>query len=198
MHVLVGGPGAGKTALCLRFLAAGLAAGERAAMLVMTRGADVKAHARRLGFDLDEALRFERLVLLRYRPDFAERRAHAASPIDVIDEFDRLVSSTNASRIVIDSFAPLVGDEPGGGRVVAALVDYLERSTATSLLTYPEDISRGYDRRLEPVMQSAAAIFQLARPSRDKIDVHALPIRVDAAPVVVGRDPSHTSIALTS
>src|SRR3954467_13235258 len=85
MHVLVGGPGTGKTALCLRFVAAGLAAGEPAAFLFMTRGADVKAHARRMGIDLDDALRRGRLVLLRYRPDFGERCARTASPVRAIE-----------------------------------------------------------------------------------------------------------------
>ena len=34
-HVLVGGPGLSKTTLCLRFISAGLTAGERVAMVVM-------------------------------------------------------------------------------------------------------------------------------------------------------------------
>lgn len=197
IHVLVGGPGTGKTALCLRFLAAGLDAGEHAAMLIMTRGTDVKAHARRLGIALDDALRLERLLLLRYLPDFGERRARAASPIRAVEELERLFSSVHPSRIVIDSFAPLLGDEAGGGHAVAALAGYLERSGATSLLTYPEDVSAGYDRRLEPVMQSAAAILRLERDSHNHVDLQPLTTRLDGGPVVA-RDADHTFIALTS
>jgi KaiC/GvpD/RAD55 family RecA-like ATPase len=196
LHVLVGGPGTGKTALCLRFLAAGMVAGERAAMLTMMRGDDVKAHARRLGFELDDALRFERLMLIRYRADFGERRARAASPIQAVEELERLLAHVQPSRIVIDSFAPLLGDEPGGGHAVAALAGYLERSGATSLLTYPEDVSKGYDRRLEPVMQSAAAILRLERRSQDRIDLHALTTR--AAGPIAGGDADHARVALTS
>jgi KaiC/GvpD/RAD55 family RecA-like ATPase len=198
IHVLVGGPGTGKTALCLRFLTAGLAAGEHAAMLVMARGADVKAHAQRIGLELDGALRFERLMLLRYRPDFGERRARAASPIQAIEELERLLSSVQPSRIVIDSFAPLLGDEPGSSHAIAALAAYLERSGATSLLTYPEDVSNGYDRRLEPVMQSAAAILRLERRTHDDtIQLHALNTRAESR-AVVGRDADHTFVTLTS
>src|SRR3954467_13512012 len=163
VHVLVGGPGTGKTTCCLRFLAKGLALGEPAAMLMTSRGAHTKAHARHLGFAFDDALRSEQLVMLRYPLDFAERLSRSMTPRDTVDELERLLSAARPTRIVIDSFAPLLGDEAGGGRAIAALAAYLERSGATSLLTYPEDVSNGYDRRLEPIMQSAAAILRLER-----------------------------------
>ena len=196
IHVLVGGPGTGKTACCLRFLAAGLVAGERAAMLLMTRGSDLKAHARQIGIELDDALRFERLVLLRYRPDFGERCARTTSPVHAVEELERMLSAVHPSRIAIDSFAPMLGDPAAGGHAIAALVAYLERSGATSLLTYPEDVSAGYDRRLEPVMQNAAAIFRLERRSRDHVDVHALITRAPAPATV--RDVDHTLLTLRS
>lgn len=199
-HVLLGGPGTGKTTFCLRFVAAGLAAGERVAMLAMCRAADIKAHARRLGFDLNEALRLEQLVLLRYPADFGERRARSTSPRDAVDELERSFSLVSPSRIVIDSFAPFLGDEPGGGQTISALAAYLERSGATSVLTYPEDVSAGYDRRLEPVMQGAAAILRLDRIAADRVDLHALTMRGGTEPVT-SCDVPHTSlapIALTS
>jgi KaiC/GvpD/RAD55 family RecA-like ATPase len=186
-HVLVGGPGTGKTATSLRFIAAGLAAGERAAMLVVSRGSDVKAHGSRLGVDLDEALRFERLILLRYRADFLERLSRAAQPRQVVDEVERLFAPVQPSRIAIDSFAPLLVDGPAGGVIIAGLATYLERLGVTSLLTYPEDISSGYDRRLEPLLQSAAAIFRLERRTRERVDLHALTIRAAAVDSVPGR-----------
>lgn len=196
-HVLVGGPGTGKTTLCLRFISAGLTAGERAAMVVLSRGADVKAHARRIGFDLNAALRFEHLMLLRYPLDFAERQSRATSPRAAVDELERLLAPVRPSRIVIDSFAPLLGDEAGGGQAISALAAYLERSGATSLLTYPEDVSNGYDRRLEPIMQSAAAILRLERRSPEHVDLHALVVRA-GVDMVVGCDTAHTPVALSS
>jgi KaiC/GvpD/RAD55 family RecA-like ATPase len=198
IHVLLGAPATGKTELCLRFLAAGLAAGERAAFLFMTRGADLKAHARRLGIDLDDALRSERLMLMRYRADFGERCARTASPAPAIEELERLFTSVRPSRIAIDSFAPMLGEEAGGGYAMAALAAWLERSGATSLLTYPEDVSRGYDRRLEPVMQNAAAILRLERRSHDHVDVQPLVSRVTRVSRAGGaeRDADHTFLTL--
>jgi KaiC/GvpD/RAD55 family RecA-like ATPase len=176
-HVLFGGPGTGKTSLCLRFIADGFNVGEHVAMLVLTRGSDVKAHARRLGFDLDDALRFDRLTLLRYHPEFAERLARAASARAVIDELERLFAPVPRTRIVIDSFAPLLADGAAGATIINGLSAYLERTGATSLLTYPEDLSGGYDRRLEPLLQSASAILRLERRTRDGVDLEALTIR---------------------
>jgi KaiC/GvpD/RAD55 family RecA-like ATPase len=197
VHVLVGGPGTGKTALCLRFVAAGLAAGERAAMIVMSRGSDLKAHAARLGFDLDEALRFGQLILLRYHADFGARLARSASPRCAVDELEQLLTPLQPLRVVIDSFAPFLTDEPGSGQAIAALAAYLERSGATSLLTYPEDVNGGYDRRLEPIMQSAAVILRLERNARHRVDVHALATRTGAGPVA-HTDTALPSIVLTS
>ncbi len=176
-HVLVGGAGSGKTELCLRFIAAGLAAGERAAMLIASRGADVKAHASRLGLDLNDALRNDQLLLLRYRSDFAERLSQSATARAVVSDFERLVAPARPTRIVIDSFAPLLGDTPSGSTVIAALAAFLDRSGVTSLLTYPEDVSAGYDRRLEPLMQSAAAILRVDRQARDRFDLLTLTAR---------------------
>lgn len=180
-HVLTGGPGTGKTSLCLRFIAAGLAAGERAAMLIVGHGSDVKASARRLGFDLDDALRFEQLILLRYHTELTERLSQAVRARSVVDELERLLTPTQPSRIVIDSFAPLLVDGPAGSTIIAAMSAYLDRSGSTSLLTYPEDLSDGYDRRLEPLMQSAAAVLRLERRARDRVDLQPLSIRVATA-----------------
>lgn len=180
-HVLTGGPGTGKTSLCLRFIAAGLAAGERAAMLIVGHGSDLKASATRLGLDLDEALRFDRLILLRYHAEFNDRVSQTTRARNVVDELERLLTPMQPSRVVIDSFAPLVVDGPAGGSIVAALSAYLERSGSTSILTYPQDLSGGYDRRLEPLLQNAAAVLRLERRARDRVDLQALTVRAATA-----------------
>src|SRR6185503_10268413 len=91
-HIFVGGPGTGKTTLCLRFIAEGLTRGESAAMLVSGRGSDIKAHASHLSFDLNDALRKERLILFRYRADFAQRIGNAPAGRSIIDDFERLIA----------------------------------------------------------------------------------------------------------
>src|SRR4029079_8621411 len=44
----------------------------------------------------------------------------------------------------------------------SALVELVEHSQATALLTYADDLAERYDRRVEPVVQHAAGIFRLS------------------------------------
>src|SRR5262249_5831197 len=120
-------------------------------------------HARYLGVDLDTPLRDGRLLLLRYHSDFVRRTAHAVSPEQAVADLERVVSAHRPSRLVIDTFSPFVAGAPPIAPVVVALTEMLERSAATTLLTFPEDLSAGYDRSLEPLVQSAAAVVRLVQ-----------------------------------
>jgi len=161
--VLTGGPGSGKSTWCLHFVDSGLRNGERVAMLVHARRADVLSHARYLGIDLTPPLRDGRLLLLRYRSDFARRVANALSADRVLDDLRRLIGGHQPSRVVIDSFAPLLDDGSAAGVAASALAEYLERLGCGALLTYPGDVRAGYDRRLEPLLQNATGVLRLAR-----------------------------------
>ncbi len=158
--VLTGGSGTGKSALALHFVDAALKHDEPVAMLVQARADDVKHHASFLGIDLDTPLRDGRLLLLRYRSGVVFRAAQAGVPEQLIGDLERLIEPHDAARLVIDSFAPLVCGTPATA-AAAALADFLERSEATKVLTFPEDLADGYDRALEPIVQSASAIIRL-------------------------------------
>lgn len=161
--LLTGGPGSGKSTWCLHFADSGFRIGERVAMLVHSRRADVLSHADYLGIDLKTPLRDGRLLLLRYRADFARRIANALSAERVIDDLRRLVGVHRPKRVVIDSFAPLLDDGSAAGVAASALAEHLERLGCAALLTYPGDVRAGYDRRLEPLVQGAAGVLRLAR-----------------------------------
>jgi KaiC/GvpD/RAD55 family RecA-like ATPase len=168
LHLLTGGPGSGKSTIALHFADAGLCRGERVAMLVHAHADDVKAHARYLGVDLETPLRDGRLLLLRYRSDFVHRANHSASADQTVADLARVVLPHAPTRIVIDTFSPFVmSGAPPVGPVVAALADLLERSGSSSLLTFPEELSAGYDRNLEPLVQSTAAVIRLVREDAD-------------------------------
>src|SRR6478672_6418019 len=101
-YVLTGAPGTGKTVACLEFLFAGISEGEKVAMLTVDDPSDF------LGIDLDDALRREQLVLLRYQLDFARRFSRAISPELAFEEFRRLLGTEPPTRLVIDSIAPFL------------------------------------------------------------------------------------------
>jgi circadian clock protein KaiC len=166
-HLLTGGSGSGKSTLALQFANVALSRGEPVAMLVNARVDDVKSHARYLGMNLIPPLRDGRLLLLRYKPDFVHRAQHAVSSDQVVADLARLVAPHGPRRIVIDSISPFVAGPAPVRPAVVELANWLERIGSTSLLTFPEDLSEGYDRDLEPLVQNAAAVIRLVREDAD-------------------------------
>jgi KaiC/GvpD/RAD55 family RecA-like ATPase len=160
-HLLTGGPGAGKSTLALHFADCALERGQRVAMLVTARAAHLRAHAAYLGIDLDAPLRDGRLLLLRYRPDLVHRMTHAASPMEVIAELATLLEQHAPSRVVVDGVGPLIPRAASPAAAAAAFAAALGQSPATSLLTFSEDLTDGYDRGIEPIVQACSFIVHL-------------------------------------
>lgn len=166
-YVLSGAPGTGKSIACLEFLHHALENGGTAAMLTHDDPDDLLAQGEFLGLDLTRALADERLVLLRYQLDFARQFGRSADPQIAFDELARLLGTHVPDRLAIDSVSPFVDAGTASGAGVVALVKFLDQLGATSMLTYPGDLSGRYDRRLEPLSQSAGAILHLST-ARDR------------------------------
>lgn len=160
-YLLTGGAGAGKTTCALQFVAQAMDRGEVAVMLTHASRAELLARGSSLGIDLSTALRAERVVLLRYRADFVRRVAQAGTTERVLDEIRALLAKYRPRRLVIDTFAPFLDDASPSPLAASALVELVEHSQATALLTYADDLAERYDRRVEPVVQHAAGIFRL-------------------------------------
>jgi KaiC/GvpD/RAD55 family RecA-like ATPase/CheY-like chemotaxis protein len=158
-YVISGAPGTGKTAACLTFVNAALAANEQSVILTQDDPTDLITEASFLGIDLEHALADERVVLLRYQLDFVRRFARAASPDTAFDELHRLISQARPARVVVDSVAPFLEAGTASGAGILALLAFLDSLRVTSVITYPADLAGLYDRRLEPLVQRAGAIF---------------------------------------
>jgi KaiC/GvpD/RAD55 family RecA-like ATPase/CheY-like chemotaxis protein len=172
-HVLSGAPGTGKSLACLEFLNAGLEAGEQVAMLTHDDPADLLAQAEFLGIELEAALHEERFALIRYQLDFAGRFGRSPQPSIAFAELRELLGACEPRRIAIDSIAPIVDAGSAAGAGIGAMLEFLESCSATALLTYPGDFSGRYDRRLEPIVQRAAAVMHL----ENRHDGHLLHVR---------------------
>ena len=164
-YLLTGGAGAGKTGCSLQFVHQALRYGETALMVTHASREELLTFGDLLGFDLRIALREERVVVLRYHSDFVRRLARVGTVERVVDDLRALVSKYRPRRMVIDTFAPFLDDGSASPVAAASLAELLERSQATSLLTYSSDLASSYDRRLEPLVQSAAGIFRVAHES---------------------------------
>ena len=185
-HLLTGGSGSGKSTIALHFADAALRRGEPVAMLVNARVDDVRTHARYVGVNLEAPLRDGRLFLLRYRLDFVHRAAHAVSPEQVVGDLARLVAPHSPARIIIDTVSPFVAG-PAPRSFAVELAGWLERIGSSALLTFPEDLSEEYDRGLEPLVQSAAAVIRLAREDADVRRAELVSLRYPAPAAAVRR-----------
>src|SRR4051812_38930114 len=176
-YLLTGGAGAGKTTCALQFLRQGLQCGERVVMISHASREELFSRATSLDVDFRAAIREERAVFLRYRTDFVRSVSRAGTAERVFDELRGLITKYRPRRIAIDSFAPLLEDGSASSNVAAALAELLERSDATALLTYSSDVGAGYDRRIEPLVQSAAGIFRLSGHDANGPQLRAVTIR---------------------
>jgi circadian clock protein KaiC len=186
-HVLTGGSGSGKSAIAIHFVDAALKRGEPAAMLVTARSDDVRSHARFLGVNLDPPLRDGRLLLLRYRSDFVQRATHAASSEQVVGDLASLLAPHSPARIVIDSVAPFLGRAAVAHSIAVELAAWFDRIGSSTLLTFPEDLSAGYDRNLEPIVQAASAVIRLAREDADVRRAELVNLRYAAPAAAIRR-----------
>jgi KaiC/GvpD/RAD55 family RecA-like ATPase len=176
-YLLTGGAGAGKTACVLRFIGQGLGCGERVLMISHASRDELFSRAASLDVDLRAAIREERAVLLRYRTDFVRTLSRVGTAERVFDELRGLITKYRPRRIAIDSFSPLLEDGSASPNAAAALAELLERSEATAVLTHSSDLGAGYDRRIEPLVQSAAGIFRLSGHGTNGPQLQAVTIR---------------------
>ena len=183
-YVLTGGAGAGKTVCSLQFLHQGVGTGETVLMVTHASRDDLLASADRLNVTLRAALREERAVVLRYRPDFSRRVVRAGTTERVLDEIRKLVQQYRPRRLVIDTVGPLLEDGTPSPVAASALAELIATSQATTLLTYPDDLAANYDRRIEPVVQSATGVFRLLRDPTGKRSVEAIALRHPPSPSI--------------
>src|SRR5687768_13239306 len=145
IHLIAGGPGSGKTSACLQFLRTGMLHGERAALLTLDRAWDLQSHASYLGHDLRASVRDARITVVRYEARFGERLAAAASPTALVADLRRTLEIAQLRqmaideaplRIAIDPLSPFLSDGRATGAALGALVDWLEETGATALVTW--------------------------------------------------------------
>jgi KaiC/GvpD/RAD55 family RecA-like ATPase len=189
-YLLTGGAGAGKTMYALQFANQGLRSGERVLILTHACREDLLSQADHLGIELRDALRENRLLVFRYRSDFARRLVRAGTVSHAIDDLRRVTGEHRPRRLVIDPCAPLLEDGSASPVAAAVLVELLEASQATSLLTYPDDLAVGYDRRLEPLIHAAAGVFRITRDERSNRTLDIVSLRHAATPVAAPISPA--------
>ena len=179
-YVLSGAPGTGKSVACLQFLAAALNAGERAAILTQDDPEDVLSQSEFLSLDLMNAVESEQLILLRFQLDFSRRFSRAPTPDAAFTELRNLLGADAPTRLVIDSVVPFIDGGSSASSSAVGMLQLLDDIGSTSLVTYPGDLAGVYDRRLDPLVQRAAAIFHFSadRQRHRHIEIRKVRYRV--------------------
>ena len=170
IHLFVGVPGTGKTSATLHFL--------DAALLTRDRGSDLISHAAHLGIDLVPPLRSGQLSAVRYRSDFASRLASGVPVGRVLDELGAAWAGNRQARIAINSCSPFLADGAPSDARMLALTEFLEGTGATSVVTLPGELSTStFDRRLEPLIDRAAAVLRFTREPAGHYRVDVVKVR---------------------
>lgn len=181
IHVICGTTGTAKSIAALQFAYAAVAEQSTALLLTQDDAADLSALGRYLGMRLGEAVRAGQLTILRCRGDFARRYRQTAEPEAVFEELRSLVGWKLPTRIAVDSIAPFMEVSATSGAPVSALARWLESTGATSLVTYPGDIARTDDLRVDALLQRAAAVVRFNAHTERGRRMEALKTRFSGA-----------------
>jgi len=198
-YVLSGAPGTGKSVASMQFLVAALNQGERVAILTQDDPEDLLAQSEYLGFDLAQAVASDQLAFLRFQLDFSRRFGRAPSPEPAIAELRKLLGAP-PSRIVIDSVVPFIDGGTSSATSTIALLQLLEELGTTSFITYPGDLAGAYDRRLDPLVQRAAAILHLTadRMRHRQIEIRKVRYRVPSVSPIPYRIEAGAGIVMAA
>ena len=186
IHVISGTPGTGKTSACLHFLHAAVRRRERALLLTRDRVSDLRTHALHMGMNLAALVRDGRLTVLRFQPRFGDLLVESASPAAVLDELRATLERSDLQQlatpggplcIAIDPVTPLLPAGDSSGLVLAAMAEWLDERSATTLMTWTGSLPYGTDRRLDPLIDRAGAILRLERATSGGFRAHVVRAR---------------------
>ncbi len=165
--LVVGPRHSGKTTLCLRYLAAGVAAGERVVLVSTEPVGLLIEQAEAAGLDLHGALKAGQLGLVT--PVGSAPLVTRETVGDAFLRVKEAAVSVGASRLAFDNTAAwlLVRTREEAARQVFSLVRALERLNLTPLMTVAEPASAG-SRALVSLLQSNVPIaMALSAPERE-------------------------------
>jgi KaiC/GvpD/RAD55 family RecA-like ATPase len=96
----------------------------------------------------------------------------------VLDELRAMWSATKPARLAINSCSPFLADGAPSDARMLALAEFLEGTGATSVVTLPGELSTTtFDRRLEPLLDRAAAVLRFSREQSGHYRVDVVKVR---------------------
>jgi circadian clock protein KaiC len=170
-YLVSGETGTGKTVFCLQFLVKGFELGENGVYVTVDeKPRDVIEDANSFGFDFEERIEQNNLLLLDYSSHFDQLR-EKSKEIDVrkiVGDLNKYLKEINAKRLVIDPIAPfIVKDETIWEirRYIRSLFYSLDSLDCTSILTsaIPTGANRLSQYGIEEFYASGVIVLSIQR-----------------------------------
>jgi DNA-binding response OmpR family regulator len=181
LYLLTGDSDAAKLACQLQFVAHGLAAGERAAILSAAPPEDLLAQAEYLGLDIASHWNRGSCLLLGFKGEYAQRIVHAPNPVEAFDELTRMIDGP-VDRIAIDP-GSFLWSTRAGTAMAQTFALWAESSGAITVASVAAGLESRPDPASEWVLQRATGVFHFARSASGihEVTVQRLTPPVDAS-----------------
>jgi KaiC/GvpD/RAD55 family RecA-like ATPase/DNA-binding response OmpR family regulator len=170
-YLLTGAEGSGRTSVALHFLAAGLARGERCAMLTGDDPAALAATADHLGINLRGHVASGRLVLLRYqrRLTWSAAQTTTQDADHALEEVERVLSEAGTpSRLVVDGFADGADDPAAALRFASGAARLLSETGGITYVVAPGTGDADDEGPEAELRRDAACILRLEREAQNR------------------------------
>ncbi len=191
LYLLAGAPGAGKLTFLLQFLAAGLEADEKLAVLGGHSPEELVERAASGGLEgRQEAWQRGRLTVLGYRGEFPRRVLDAASPDEAFKELTESLGGA-VSRLAIDP-GTLLWETRAGTAMAGSFLQWQESTGATVAATVVTDLDENLPRSTDWVVQRATGVFRFSRlpGGAGEITIHrSQPAIEDPGPILFEMKP---------
>lgn len=158
LHLLYGELDTGKTTIAMRFLADGLAKGERCLFVTRYSGAAAIAQLEQTGRPVRDDLATGRLALFEYATELVDLLGRYDDLRIVLDELDAICAEVRPARIVFDTADFIFSIQHGYGHTlqISAFLHWMSGTGATSLLVVEERVN---ERIVQSFRANAPAVM---------------------------------------
>lgn len=168
-YLVFGRAASGRTLLALRFLQAGVEAGDEALFIAPDRPKDLIIQAASIGFDLRRAHEAGRVRLMRVAPSLNLRGAGDDGLVRALRDLALLLHEHRPARFILTDFAPFVQFQ-AFSRFQDAFVQLLEHVDpvdATTLLGMPEPANDQSRQVIQFMSEQLTGSLHVERPAPD-------------------------------
>ncbi|MGC9205169.1 MAG: ATPase domain-containing protein [Candidatus Micrarchaeia archaeon] len=188
--ILAGGPGAGKTLLSFEFLYRNAKMGNPGVFFALEENAKAIIENAKSAFktftDIDDLIADGKLIINSEDPTSHLQQSSDSSSYEfgkVVSDIEGIVSSSKATRVVIDSLSLLdilINDPMAYRRSMLALITNLKRMGVTSILT--SELSTPEKSKLEfrPeffIFDGIILMYQIGEQDKRSLDVEVIKMR---------------------